>query len=114
MATVYVGCAFGTSTTYSADYCYREGRIRTTARFKLFTSSSPSYVKWSITDIYGNPRGSTCTSTECSVPIALGEMIYGNALYYVVNGTPTQGAYAIAEYQRIEPCFGAIPCVSEK
>lgn len=112
LATSYVGCTFGTSTTYSPDYCYREGRLNTTARFRLFTSVSPTYVKWSITDIYGNPRGgSTCTSTDCSAPIPVGDMLIGNVLYYVVNGTPTLGAAATAEYQLLDRCVAA-PCLT--
>lgn len=100
-ASTYVGCYIDTfgNDYYSPDGCSLTGRRFTTAYFQLFTSATPSHVEWSITDEYGNPKAATCSGVNCSVPIYPGQIVYGSVLYYVVNGTPTQGAYAVAEYE---------------
>jgi len=101
VASTYVGCFIDTPAYdyYSPSYCYHGGSTPSTAVFRLFTSATPTHVEWSITDQYGNPKPATCSGVDCFVPIRPRQVVYGNVLYYVVNGTPTQGAYAIAEYE---------------
>lgn len=97
----YVGCYVDTPAwdEYSRDLCITLGRSTSVVSFKLFTPTMPSYVSWYITDPFGNPVGASCSLNECSAPISPGQVIYGNAAYYIVNGTPTQGAFAIAHYE---------------
>ncbi|WP_437623799.1 hypothetical protein [Sorangium sp. So ce1151] len=86
-----MGCYIDTPAfdPYSDGFCFGVGNKRSTASFKLFTPAPPDYVVW-----YGHPE---CTGVLCSVPISPGQTITMGA-YYVYQGTPTQGADAVAEY----------------
>lgn len=104
LATSYVGCYVDRlgPDTYLAGYCALSARYPTTASFKLFTTDSPTSVSWDIYDGYGNPVSATCNGLVCTTPIGFGQTIHASAIY-VVNGTPTTGGHAIAEYEYEPP-----------
>lgn len=100
LATSYVGCFVNQlgPDTYQPGYCALSARYPTTASFKLFTSDSPTFVDWRIYDSLGNQVPDSCSGLVCTMPIYFGQPLQARAIY-VVNGTPTDGGYAVAEYE---------------
>ena len=93
-----MGCFIDTPAydSYSDGHCFRLGNQPSVASFRLFIPAHPSSVIW-----FDHPE---CTDVVCDVPIWPGETIEMGA-YYIYQGTPTQGADAVAEYE-YEYCPG--------
>ena len=104
LSTRYVECYVDTPAldVYQKDRCSANGNVGSTVSFRFYSSVPPTYVQWRIIDPLGNPVPSNCIGSQCDAAISPGQTIRGVVDYYIINGTPTQGALATAVYRSLQ------------